>query len=733
MNDSTMKIIKTSCPFPMLCYPVTVRYNEVKKASGIAYILLELMQHSAMREENIGTLLLRFGIPADLHYLFAKELASLVATEIVEAAFDTSYIERPEYFGEMKMGYFFLTAKGKKMFAEGAIPTGEERAKKVDLFYRPATRKYEYYCQQSYAPLNTSFLGEDFLDAVDYDVSDMEDYIRSTKDKVGLKKEELVAGISYEEPKKLAVKTEDNLSIEIGRCGVRFVFESTDEQVFFKKYYSSALMSAGMLMKNKYKFPIEVPTVDFETIKADNLYIPDDVKKQAMRPCRIFLCRGRLDIGRTDNILQFENAEELLDILNPNAEFALLDLAGCKYDSPLNLRIPCKDFKDFGDVFELQMLVETTADGDLFDKLLGTILKHCYAEDLTPENGKIVLYIAEVKKNPEYLRRYATGKMAQTVTEEEKIDVLLKINAAFGKHPEWKTSFAELSEDVFNEYVEKVDLTSSLVRYSVISPLRRAMDMSDAEFIERFSKHMREKESPELVYQALESLGFNEQLILPLTNVVEPLMNALLERTRIDGTTELEQKYALLSSNLWKLCDMLGIEDLTDYSLRDDYNVDAFFNVFSTFENARKSVEKYRKYAKEQYAILDRYASVFAPVQEVLSIERTAAEHPEQITEKYIDEQIARGRFNTAVSSLFMKAQYDLRRMLSADPSLPANELIDEAKVKKVISREVADSLHKLRICRNSLQHPESRKVSFDRKMLEGWRDLVFSLKGDKK
>lgn len=262
MNDSTMKIIKTSCPFPMLCYPVTVRYNEVKKASGIAYILLELMQQSSMREENIGTLLLRFGIPTDLHYLFAKELTSLVATEIVEAAFDTSYIERPEYFGEMKMGYFFLTAKGKKMFAEGAIPTGEERAKKVDLFYRPATRKYEYYCQQSYAPLNTSFLGEDFLDAVDYDVSDMEDHIRLTKDKVGLKKEELVAGISCEEPKKLAVETEDNLSIEIGRYGVRFVFESTDEQAFFQKCID--------VCRNAYEKQIQVSHIIFKNLKKPN-------------------------------------------------------------------------------------------------------------------------------------------------------------------------------------------------------------------------------------------------------------------------------------------------------------------------------------------------------------------------------------------------------------------------------------------------------------------------------
>ena len=52
MADNAIKKIKTSCPFPMLLYKASVRYNEVRKASGIAYILLELIQKSVMGKEN---------------------------------------------------------------------------------------------------------------------------------------------------------------------------------------------------------------------------------------------------------------------------------------------------------------------------------------------------------------------------------------------------------------------------------------------------------------------------------------------------------------------------------------------------------------------------------------------------------------------------------------------------------------------------------------------------------
>ena len=149
MELKPIKKIKTSCPFPMLEYKVDVFYNEVRKASGIAYILLELIQKSAMGSEKIAEVLKRFGIPSDMLYIFAKELSSLVANGIVESKYNASYIDRMQYFEEMTLDIFSLTEKGVKMFKEGAIPTGQEKAKTTTVYYSPVTRKCKLECTQS--------------------------------------------------------------------------------------------------------------------------------------------------------------------------------------------------------------------------------------------------------------------------------------------------------------------------------------------------------------------------------------------------------------------------------------------------------------------------------------------------------------------------------------------------------------------------------------------------------
>ena len=65
MEEKVIKQIKTSCPFPLLLYKTSVKYNEVRKASGIAYILLDLIQKTATSSEKMGEVLLKFGIPKE--------------------------------------------------------------------------------------------------------------------------------------------------------------------------------------------------------------------------------------------------------------------------------------------------------------------------------------------------------------------------------------------------------------------------------------------------------------------------------------------------------------------------------------------------------------------------------------------------------------------------------------------------------------------------------------------
>ena len=727
MELKPIKKIKTSCPFPMLEYKVDVLYNEVRKASGIAYIILELIQKSAMGNEKIAEVLKRFGIPSDLHYIFAKELSSLVANGILNTRINSSYIDNIRYFEQMTLDLFELTAKGKKMFAEGAIPTGQEKAKTTPVFYSPVTRKFELVCTQSYAPLETSFLGEDFLDKVKYDVSGMEEYLKYVQTKVGLKAEEMIIKITYQEPKKLAAKAEENLTITIDADGMDFGFATSDEKAFFESYYSSALMSAGMLMKDKYKFDISVPTVDFESLKVDNLYIPSDAGKQAARPCKLFVGRGVHGYSRTDNVLKYENGG-YLDILDEKAEFALLDNAGCKYYLPLNIRIPCKTF---GDVFEIQLLVETVASEEQFRRVLQAIYLDCFERGCSSESSQTLAYVAMVLGDAELLNKYTLKKLSELGADEDRIDLLLRLNTTFSKCEGWNAYFAEIAKDIFNRYVQTVELENIIFKNTVLTPLRKAMDMPEAEYISALAEPLKAKESAELVYQALDSASFAESEILAVVNVIDIYATRVLERTPIDGATELASKFALFSGNLWKLCDMLGVENPSDYTLKDDYNIDEFFNTFATYSKAQKEIEKYKAYAKDSYEQLKRFDSIFNPIQEVLSIERTASEHPEKITRKFIDEQISRGRYSVAISNLLIKAQYDLRILLSADLALQANELIDEAENQGIIKRDEANRLHKLRMCRNGLQHPEKRQIPFDKATLEEWRDTVFSLKGE--
>lgn len=727
MELKPIKKIKTSCPFPMLEYKVDVLYNEVRKASGIAYILLELIQKSAMGNEKIAEVLKRFGIPSDLHYMFAKELSSLVANGILDTRINSSYIDNIKYFEQMTLDLFELTAKGRKMFAEGAIPTGQEKAKTTPVFYSPVTRKFELVCTQSYAPLETSFLGEDFLDKVKYDVSGMEEYLKFVQTKVGLKAEEMIIKITYQEPKKLAAKAEENLTITIDADGMDFGFATSDEKAFFESYYSSALMSAGMLMKDKYKFDISVPTVDFESLKVDNLYIPSDAGKQAARPCKLFVGRGVHGYSRTDNVLKYENGG-YLDILDEKAEFALLDNAGCKYYLPLNIRIPCKTF---GDVFEIQLLVETVASEEQFRRVLQAIYLDCFERGCSAESIQTLAYIATVLGDAELLNKYTLKKLSELGADEDRIDLLLRLNTTFSKCEGWNAYFAEIAKEIFDRYIQTVELENIIFKNTVLTPLKKAMDMPESDYISALAEPLKAKESAELVYQALDSASFGESEILAIVNVIDIYATRVLERTPIDGATELASKFALFSGNLWKLCDMLGVENPSDYTLKDDYNIDEFFNTFATYSKAQKEIEKYKAYAKDSYEQLKRFDSIFNPVQEVLSIERTASEHPEKITRKFIDEQISRGRYSVAISNLLIKAQYDLRILLSADLSVQANELIDEAENQGIIKRDEANRLHKLRMCRNGLQHPEKRQIPFDKATLEEWRDTVFSLKGE--
>ena len=192
MDEKVLKQFKTTCPFPLLIYKTSVKYNEVRKASGIAYILLDLIQKEAKSTDRISDVLLKFGIPADLHYIFGQEIANLMSTDILFSHFGPTHFANPMYFKQITIGDVELTTKGKKMFQDGAIPTGAEKVKVKDIYFSPVTRKFDVESKVPYMKLEDCFLGGDFMDNIPVDISGMEDYINANGTKIGLKAEERV-------------------------------------------------------------------------------------------------------------------------------------------------------------------------------------------------------------------------------------------------------------------------------------------------------------------------------------------------------------------------------------------------------------------------------------------------------------------------------------------------------------------------------------------------------------
>ena len=740
MEEKSLLKFRTTVPFPLLIYKVNVKYNEVRKASGVAYILLDLIDKTAGSEEKIGDVLLKFGIPRDLHYIFGQEIANLIGTDILISRYERSLFLNQKYFSEMLIKDVELSEKGRKLFKEGAIPTGAERVKTKEIFYSPVTRKFDVTYPLSYTTLASSALFDDidsFL-AKTIDISGLKDYVEAHPMKMGLKAEERVINVEIsEEGQKMQVRKEDGIQVTVTKSGVMFSFDTSDETAYFNKWYSSALMTKCLLAKEKYKFvgdlkePVKVPTVALSELNnIVGAYIPNDVSKQAKRPCKIFIDRGRLATGRTDNVLTVSRdfSERLLAKIDENADFALLDSSTLHYYSALNVTMPCKQLND---IFEMQLLTERILGEDEYKGVVNDIFEYYIQKDFDREAARVVLFTVDALNDISYFDKATAVLFEKTKAVDERIGVILKLNEAFSKNNSWKEHFALVAAKLFNESVGEIKIDNVVYKSTVLDPLRKALGINDFDYVSQFASELVKTEDKDIIFEALLSAGFNVDVVLSVANVVEDFAQKVASKEEIDSDSDLGVRFHNLGNNLWKLNDMLGVKSFSEYTLKDDYNEDEFFNAYATLKSAYKSIEKYEKYAPKQYEIIKRYMTIYEPVHDLLSIERSSSSHPEKITKKYIDEYISRGKYKEAICDLLVKLQYDLREQLGAEATVSAHDLIAMARDEGIVDGKQESALHKLRMCRNGFQHPERSQVKFDRETVENWRDTVFAIKGE--
>ena len=76
--------LETSIQFPFFKMNEVVTFSEVKKPSGVAYILLVLISESKDKRANLSQTLENFGVPRNLHYIFADTIQYLFDQNILK-------------------------------------------------------------------------------------------------------------------------------------------------------------------------------------------------------------------------------------------------------------------------------------------------------------------------------------------------------------------------------------------------------------------------------------------------------------------------------------------------------------------------------------------------------------------------------------------------------------------------------------------------------------------------
>ena len=110
---------------------------------------------------------------------------------------------------------FEVTELGKRLFAEGTIPTGNNSIKKLCVYYDLATKDILVKPNYRLFRYDNSSIDESCIGKAQLNNEDVELFISENMNRYGFRKGEAIAGYEHETPEALAYKLEDAVVVQI--------------------------------------------------------------------------------------------------------------------------------------------------------------------------------------------------------------------------------------------------------------------------------------------------------------------------------------------------------------------------------------------------------------------------------------------------------------------------------------------------------------------------------------
>ena len=730
MEDNSIFELKTSWPFPIIHYSVNTSYIVVRKASGIAYILLQLISSSENNSEKLVVTLKNLGVPGDIHYIFAGELALMINYGIIQMRSGRDF--GTDLIGMYQVSDFEITELGKKLFKEGTIPTGENNTKKLNVYYDVSQKDTKNKFEQKLSLLENSTLNQNCVGDIVLNNQDVEMYITENMSKYGFRKGERIAEFNHEEPEILVYKIDEAVMVRISAEGLQIQATNKERDVFIHKYYSPDVVTKIIDVKKKFHFADflvpEVREYDFTTLdNISKLYMPSqiglatNVKSQLslsdkceMRSSECTLPNNEsIDLMRKCDIngvaCYFENGN-LYSIIPGRFH---LNIDGYSGKCAINLIA----VRQLGDDMQQQLMKE------IFFKCIDTTepLKKC----------NVIKKLTQISKCKDYLEQYSNTLIHKMSSSSERIDLFIKLNDEFSKEAGWTEYSKVCAENLFEELCTQVSVEGFAAQNIMGKKLNKVIGLNEIEYISRVSRKLIEDEDEVIAYEALESSDFSVDVILSVVNVFKLYCRQIIEGIHISGNSKLSGQFILLGQSLSELRELTGIDNPYEDSAELEFNYDRFCQVMVTFIDSMKKLEKYKAYdIDKSFDYLLFFKERLTELKEMVTIEKEATKNPKNIDKKFIEQRLKKSRYKDAICDLHVRLQYELNRLFNTN-DVSTFDLLSEPRMKDFLNEDEIDDMHALRKCRNGFQHPkDKRDITYSEKIIREWCVVVEKLGG---
>lgn len=729
MENKALLEVETAWPFPILQYTTNTSYVEVRKASGIAYILLQLISSSENNSEKLVAMLKSLGVPNDIHYIFAGELAYMINFGIIQMKSGREF--GTELMDMYQVSDFEITELGKKLFKEGTIPTGNDKVKKLYTYYDVSRKDTQVKFDWKLFRLDNSTLNKECVGDVTLNDYDIEMFINDNMNKYAFRKGEHISGFEHESPEILVYKMDDAVVLRILKDGIYIQAKDKDRDAFIHKFYTTETITRIIDAKKKYHFPEfiepEVKEYDYNSLA--------DVTKICMpsQIASVTSVKSSLSIGKKCKIrgseyaIEGDYASELMQKCDING-------AACYFEKGMLYSIiPGRyliDANGYSGKCTINLVVVQKVAEEVKQQLMRELFLGCIDSTAPFEKCIIIKKLTQISKCKDYLEQFAGALMRKTESNTEKINLFLQLDEEFNKESEWKDYSKDCSEQLFDVLCNQITVDGFAAQNILGKKLNRIIGLNDIDYISRISKKLVYEEDEVIAFEALEGADYSVDVILSVINVFEIYCKQIIDGVHISGNSKLSGQCTLLRQALSELRDLTGIDNPYEDSAELDFDQDRFSQVMATFTDSMKKIEKYKAFAMEQYRILSFFQERFVEIKEVVTIEKEATQNPKNINKNYIEQRLKKSRYKDAICDLHVRLQYELNRLFNTE-NMPTYDLLLETDISNYLDEQEIDQMHALRKCRNDFQHPkDKREVQYSEKTIREWCSVVEKLGG---